>query len=69
MVIDRIEDNVVICEDEIGKMCEISIDLFIKPIHDGDVVVKNENGLYEVDLEKTQSRRKNIENRFDKLFK
>lgn len=69
MIIDRIEDNIVVCEDENGKMVEISIDLFVKPICDGDVVGKNENGLYEVDLEETKNRRKNIENRFDKLFK
>ena len=69
MIIDRIENEIVVCEDENGKILELPVDMFLYPIQDGDVVTKNENGLYEVNKEETQKRMKNIENRFNNLFK
>ena len=68
MIIDRIENKIVICEDENGQTIELSIDMFVEPIQDGDIVVKNEKGLYKTDKEKTYKRKKNIENRFNSLF-
>lgn len=69
MMIDRIENEIVICEDENGQTVEISIDMFVQPICDGDIVIKNFDGLYETDKEETQKRKINIENRFNSLFK
>jgi len=69
MIIDRIEDKIVICEDENGQTVEMSIDMFVQPICDGYIVTKNENGLYETNKEETQNRKKNIEDRFNSLFK
>lgn len=69
MIIDRIENKIVICEDENGQTVEFQIDMFIQPIQDGDIVIKNNQGLYEVDKEETEKRKKNIENRFNSLFK
>lgn len=68
MIIDRIENKIVICEDENGQTLELPIDMFVMPIQDGDVVIKNEQGLYKVDNEETQRRKENIENRFNSLF-
>ena len=68
MIIDRIENKIVICEDENGQTIELSIDMFVEPIQDGDIVVKNEQGLYKTDKEKTYKRKKNLENRFNSLF-
>jgi len=69
MIIDRIENKIVICEDENGQTTELPIEMFLTPIHDGDVVIKNEKGLYETDSEETEKRKQNIENRFNSLFK
>lgn len=69
MIIDRIENEIVICEDENGQTVEISIDMFVQPICDGDIVIKKFDGLYETDKEETQKRKINIENRFNSLFK
>ena len=68
MIIDRIENPIVICEDENGQTIELPIDMFIQPIQDGDVVIKNQEGLYEVSKEDTEKRKKNIEDRFNSLF-
>jgi flagellar basal body rod protein FlgF len=69
MIIDRIEEKIVICEDENGQTVELSIDKFILPIQDGDSVIQNTDGLYETNKEETEKRKKNIENRFNNLFK
>ena len=69
MIIDRIENKVIICEDENGQTVELPIDIFIQPIQDGDIVTKNKEGLYEIDKEETEKRKKNIEKRFNSLFK
>ena len=69
MIIDRIENKIVICEDENGQTIELPADMFVQPVQDGDVVVKNVEGLYESDKEETEKRKKNIEGRFNSLFK
>ena len=69
MIIDRIENKIVICEDENGQTVELPLDVFVQPIQDGDIVIKNEEDLYEVDKEETEKRKKNIEKRFNDLFK
>ena len=69
MIIDRIEGNIVICEDENRQTVELPLDVFVQPIQDGDIVIKNEEDLYEVDKEETEKRKKNIEKRFNDLFK
>lgn len=68
MIIDRIENQTVICEED-GKIIELPLDMFIEPIQDGDIVIKNQEGLYEADKEETKKRKKNIEDRFNSLFK
>jgi hypothetical protein len=69
VIIDRIENKIVICEDENGQRVELQIDMFVQPIQDGDIVIKNQEGLYEVDKEETEKRKKSIINRFNSLFK
>ena len=69
MIIDRIENQIVVCEDENSQIIELSIANFVFPIQDGDVVVKNKEGLYETDKEETEKRKKSIENRFNNLFR
>lgn len=69
MIIDRIEDDIVVCEDENGLLLNVEMSQFITPIKDGDVVVKNEEGFFVVDIKETQKRKESIENRFNNLFK
>ena len=69
MIIDRIENQIVICEDENGQTIELPIDMFIQPIQDGDVVIKTQEGFYETNKDETEKRKKNIEDRFNSLFK
>ena len=69
MIIDRIEAQIVICEDENGQTIELPMNIFIQPIQEGDIVIQNEKGLYETAKEETEKRKKNIEDRFNSLFK
>ena len=68
MIIDKIEDKIVVCEDENGQTFELPLDIFVQPIQDGDIVNKNAEGLYETDKSETEKRMKTIENRFNSLF-
>ena len=60
MIIDRIENKIVICEDENGQTVELPLDVFVQPIQDGDIVIKNEEDLYEVDKEELEEFEKNF---------
>ena len=64
MIIDRIENKMVICEDENGEMLELFIELFVQPVCDGDVVVKNEKGLYETDKNETEKRKQKSKSQY-----
>lgn len=66
-VIDRIEDNIVVCQNlETKEMVEIEKKLLPQNIKDGNVLLF-ENNEYKLDLDEEQIRRKRIRERFNRL--
>lgn len=68
-IIDRIENNIVICENqETKKMENFKIDQFPEGIKDGDVVIL-ENEKFKIDKEETKTKKQEIEELMKKLMK
>lgn len=66
-VIDRIEDNIVICQNlESKEMVEIEKNLLPQNIKDGTMLLF-ENNEYKLDLKEEELRRKRISERFNRL--
>ncbi len=67
-IIDRIENDLVICENqETKKMEEFPKSMFQEDIKDGDIVIR-EGDLFKIDEEETASRKKHIEELMNKLM-
>ena len=60
--VDRIEDNIVFCEDESGEEVKFNPSDVNGKVSAGDVVVKDENGIIQTDAEATLLRKKKISN-------
>lgn len=68
-IVDRIEKNIVICENQETKVMEsFDISLFIEQVKDGDVVEKEE-GKFKIINEETKSRKEYIDELMKKLMK
>ena len=68
-IIDRIENNLVICENQDnGKMEEFNIDQFPENIKEGDCLNFIENK-FEIDEDETKSRKEKIDELMKKLMK
>ena len=66
-VIDRIEDNIVVCQNlETKEMVEIEKKLLPQIIRDGYVLLF-ENNEYKLDLAEEEIRRQRIRERFNRL--
>lgn len=66
-VIDRIEDNIVICQNlESKEMVEIEKSLLPQNIKDGTILLF-ENNEYKLDLKEEELRRQRIRERFNRL--
>lgn len=66
-VIDRIEDNIVVCENlETKEMIELDKSLLPNEIKDGKVLLF-ENNEYKLDLDEEEKRRQRIRERFNRL--
>lgn len=66
-VIDRIEDNIVVCQNlETKEMVEIEKKLLPQNIKDGNVLLF-ENNEYKLDLDEEEIRRQRIRERFNRL--
>ena len=57
--IDRIEENIVICEGDDGNVLKLKLYELPKGIREGDVMEKTENGFI-IDADETQLRRKKM---------
>lgn len=55
--IDRFEDKYAVCEDDLGVMSDIPVCELPANVREGDVLLKNSNGVYELDENETQRRR------------
>lgn len=68
-IVDRIEENIVICENqETKKMEEFEKINFSEEIKDGDVVIL-ENNKFKIDKKETEKRKKEINDLMKKLMK
>lgn len=68
-IIDRIENDIVICENQKTKKMEsFPKNMFQENIKDGDVVIKDGN-FFKVDEQETLDRKKHIEDLMKKLMK
>lgn len=68
-IIDRIENNKVICENqETKQMEEFELINFPKGIKDGDIVIFKDNQ-FKIDREETRSKKEEINELMKKLMK
>lgn len=56
--IDRIEGKYAICEDDDCNAIEIHINDLPRGIKESDIIMRDENGKFTIDLDETQRRRK-----------
>lgn len=57
--VERIEDNIALCEDDLGKTIKLRLDELPKGTREGDIIEKTENGFI-IDADETQLRRKKM---------
>ena len=69
LIVDRIEENIVVCETEEREMIEIDVSNFLEIPKDGDIVKLNDDGMYEILKDETEDRKEEIEDLFSSLFK
>lgn len=67
IIVDRFEGNLAVCEEG-TKTIEIPKADLPAGVKEGDVLMKGNNGAYEIDRETTKQRRKNIDEKFFGLF-
>lgn len=65
--IDRIIDNIAICEDENGKQEKINISQFPFSVYEG-LMFSKENDSYIHEKEKEEAKRENLSERMERLF-
>ena len=65
--VERIEENVALCEDDLGKTVKLRLDELPENIREGDIIVCTENG-YTIDSDETSVRRKKMAEMQKKLF-
>lgn len=66
-IIDRVEDNIVVCENlETKEIIELDKSLLPENIKDGNVLLF-ENNEYKLDLNEEELRRQRIRERFNRL--
>lgn len=68
-IIDRIEKNIVVCENQETKGMEnFKIEQFPNEIKEGDIVIL-ENDKFKIDIEETKIKKQEIEELMKKLMK
>lgn len=65
--VERIEENIALCEDDLGKTIKLSLDELPENIREGEIIVRTENG-YTIDSDETSARRKKMAEMQKKLF-
>lgn len=67
LIVDRIENEIAVCEDESQNMVSISLSKCFEPIREGDVLVERD-GIYYVDPERTKILREEAKKLSEDLF-
>lgn len=69
LIIDRIESDFAVCENIDRTHTNIPLCLLPEGAKEGDVIVKDENGNYVIDSDKTAERRQRIKKLLNSLWK
>ncbi|MDF2887456.1 MAG: hypothetical protein K0R23_1841 [Lacrimispora sp.] len=67
-IIDRIEQEIAICEEESGRTVTFSLEELPMGAREGDVLLKI-NGTFQIDEEETNQRRKKMREKLSRLIK
>ncbi|NNJ31305.1 DUF3006 domain-containing protein [Lacrimispora defluvii] len=67
-IIDRIEQEIAICEEESGAMVKLPLKELPKGSREGDVLFKI-NGVFQFDGEETNRRRQKMREKLNRLIK
>lgn len=67
-IVDRIENNIVVCEIDGKEMIHLNISCFSSIPHDGDVFDYDGERAF-IQIEETILRKKDVQSLFDKLKK
>lgn len=65
--IDRIEENIAVCIDDDGNICNIDLSLIEGGPAEGDIIYPD-GERYKISADETQRRREEIEELQDQLF-
>ena len=65
--VERIEENIALCEDDLGGTIKLNLDELPENIREGEIIVRTENG-YTIDSDETSARRKKMAEMQKKLF-
>lgn len=66
--IDRIEEDVVVLADTQKHIVNMARAYFAEPIAEGDIVVRNEFGIFHTDAEKTAEKKRALFELQKKIF-
>ena len=66
-IIDRLEEGLALCEDELKKIIPIPQDHLPKGIKEGDLI-NEEKGIFSLDPAATEERRKKMRKKLNDLF-
>lgn len=66
-IIDRLEEGLAICETELRKRISIPVDHLPEGLKEGDVL-KEEKGIFCLDPEETEKRRRDLKKKLMDLF-
>ncbi len=69
LIVDRIEAEFAVCENIDRTHTNIPIILLPNGVKEGDVIIKDENGNYIIDANKTEERRNRIKKLLNSLWK
>ncbi len=69
LIIDRIESEYAVCENIDRTHVNIPLILLPEGVKEGDVIIKDENGNYVIDADKTVERRNRIKKLLNSLWK
>ena len=69
LTVDKIENNIVVCEKETREMINLKMSDFNYIPKESDIVFLDSNGKYSFDKTSTEDKKISISERFNKLFK
>lgn len=66
--IDRIEENLAVCEDENGRQVKFELELLPKNVREGDIIRRTDGGFI-IDVDEAAERRRKMAQMQKSLFK